>query len=217
MTKAEFAVLVKTMKAVFSDPKFIADDEAMKVWYALLNDIPYEIGSKAVQSYMSTEKFPPTPSDVRKKAEEIVRPAEQEMSELEAWSLVFFAICNSAYNSEREFAKLPELAQRAVGNPQTLKEWAAMSTDTVNSVEQSHFIRNYRAALICKKQEQILPGSLNRWIEEHRQEMINAKVEKLEDKKEVDDGPSEKQSEFEQQSFTDREKDIENLKNHWKL
>lgn len=159
MTKKEFLVIVKGLKAVYSDPKFLADKDAIDVWYGLLCDLPYQVLSAAAQQYMMQETFPPTIAGLRKKAAEIQAPVQDEMSELAAWSLVRKALGNSAYNAESEFDKLPELCQQAVGNPANLHEMALMDMDTVNSVEQSHFIRNYRTMLKRKREDaQIAPA-----------------------------------------------------------
>ena len=128
MTREEFAVLVKAMKAVYSSENFIADKDAFDVWYGLLKDLPYEQANLAIQKYMTSEKFPPTIADIRTKATEIIAPAEESMSELQAWALVRKALRNSGYNSEEEFAKLPEVCQRAVGTAANLKEWALMES-----------------------------------------------------------------------------------------
>lgn len=159
MTKKEFLVIVKGLKSVYSDPKFLAGKDAIDVWYGLLCDLPYQVLSLATQKYMMQEQYPPTIAGLRKKAAEITAPIQEDMSELEAWSLVRKALSNSGYNAEAEFDKLPELCQKAVGNPVNLREMALMDIDMVNSVEQSHFIRNYRTALERKKENaQIMPN-----------------------------------------------------------
>ena len=76
MTREEFAVLVKAMKAVYSSENFIADKDAFNVWYGLLQDLPYEQANLAIQKYMTSERFPPTIADIRTKATEIIAPAE---------------------------------------------------------------------------------------------------------------------------------------------
>ena len=86
------------------------------------------------------------------------------MSELQAWALVQRALRNSGYNSEEEFAKLPEACQRAVGTAANLKEWALMDSDQVATIEQSHFIRNYRASVQRMKEEARLPENVRMLI-----------------------------------------------------
>lgn len=169
MERAEFKTLVKGMKAVYAQPTFIPDQDAFNVWYELLKDLPYEQANIAIQKYMLTEKFPPTISDIRTKANEIVAQVEESMSELEAWSLVGKAISNSGYHAQEEFDKLPEACQRAVGNPSNLKEWAMMESEKVATVEQSHFIRNYRVAVQRMKEEAKIPEHIKKVIEGMRE------------------------------------------------
>ena len=109
---------------------------------------------------MLTEKFPPTIADIREKAMQIVESVDSSMSELEAWSLVRKAVRNSGYHSLEEFEKLPEACQRAVGSAANLKEWALMDSERVETVEQSHFIRNYRTTVQRISEEKKLPESI---------------------------------------------------------
>ena len=149
MTREEFKTLVKGMKAVYAQPTFIPDQDAFNVWFELLKDIPYQQANVAIQKYMLTEK-----------STQIVESVDSSMSELEAWSLVRKAVRNSGYHSVEEFEKLPEACQRAVGSAANLKEWALMDSERVETVEQSHFIRNYRTTVQRISEEKKLPESI---------------------------------------------------------
>ncbi len=172
MTKKEFLVIVKGLKSVYSDPKFLAGKDAIDVWYSLLCDLPYQVLSLATQKHMMQEQYPPTIAGLRKKAAEITAPVHEDMSELEAWSLVRKALSNSGYNAEAEFDKLPELCQRAVGNPANLHEMALMDIDTVDSVEQSHFVRNYRTALDRKRADAQVSHGIMQLIQKAKTEAL---------------------------------------------
>ena len=148
ITKEQFLILVASMKAVYPSEKFLPDDNAAKVWYQLLKDMDYQTLSMAIQRHMMTSPYPPTIADLRKQAV----PEIDQMSELAAWSLVRQAISNSSYHSEEEFRKLPPLIQKAIGNPANLREMASMDVGTVNSVEQSNFMRVYRATVSREKE-----------------------------------------------------------------
>ena len=202
MEREQFKVLVKAMKAVYAQPTFIPDQDAFNVWFALLGDLPYKQAELAVQKHMATEKFPPTIADLRAKANEVVERPAEEMSELEAWALVRKAIGNSNYHAEEEFARLPEVCRIAVGSPANLREWAMMDSDQVATVEQSHFIRNYRAAAKRMTEDRKLPPAFRERIAEHRrkhaelksrdQPEIEAKAEeKIEQAEEKPSGMSE--------------------------
>ena len=170
MDREEFKILVKGMKAVYAQPTFIPDQDAFNVWYALLQDLPYQTANLAIQKYMLTEKYPPTIADIREKA--IGMKAEDtSIGELEAWSLVKKAMSNSGYHAEEEFAKLPEACRIAIGNPAVLREWALMDNFAKHeSVEQSHFINGYRTAVKRMRDDAKIPQNIRILIAESRGE-----------------------------------------------
>lgn len=156
MDRKEFLTLARTMKAVYTDPKFLADNFAIEVWYEMLKDLPYKVAADAIQRHMQTSKFLPTIADLRENVQKNTAP--EEMTAIEAWRLTYRAICNANYHAEEEFNRLPEVIQKTIGSPDTLKEWAKMDTGTVESVEQSHFIRDYNATVKrCKEVESLSP------------------------------------------------------------
>lgn len=170
MTIDEFKILTKGMKAVYSQPTFLPDRDAMLVWYELLKDIPYDKANVAIQKHMCSSPFPPTIADIRKNACEVV--TDNSMNEMSAWNMVYKAICNSAYNADTEFEKLPPVVQRAVGSPATLREWSQMDVDTVQSVERSHFARNYREAVEIESQNRQMPQTMRDRIGMFRSEAV---------------------------------------------
>lgn len=177
MTRDEFKILVKGMKAVYAQQTFLPDKDAFDMWFALLQDLPYKLANVTIQKHMLTEKFPPTPAEIREKAAQMIEVPETEMSELEAWALVRKAIRNSGYHAQEEFDKLPEACREAVGNAANLEEWAKMDYEKVESVGQSHFIRNFRTAVLRIKEEQRLPEQMRKLISEMRESRM-----KIEDK-----------------------------------
>lgn len=160
MTQGEFQKLLTTMKSLYSQPTFIPDENAMELWFDLLKDLDYEQANKALMNHMATSKFPPMPADIREKAAEYV--TSDYMTPLEAWGLAYKAVGNSIYNSKEEFEKLPPIIQKVVGNHETLREWAMMDINDVQTVEQSHFIRSYREECEKDKKVQAMPENLRR-------------------------------------------------------
>lgn len=176
MTREEFKILVKGMKAVYAQVTFIPDQDAFNIWFEMLKDLPYQQVNMAIQKHMMTEKFPPTIADLRTRADEISRKQVEEMSELEAWGHVEKAIRNSIYNAENEFEKLPEACQIAVGTPANLREWAKMDSESVVTVEQSHFIRSYRAAVKRIDENKKLPEQFRCRIETRKKNVIEERT-----------------------------------------
>ena len=143
LTVENFRILVKAMKAVYSQPSFIADEDAFKTWFFMLNDIPYQYLQAGIQAHMQSEKFPPTIAEIRIASAKFMQ-REEEISDLEAWAVVRRAIGRSGYYWKEEFEKLPALVKKAVGRADNLKDWAGMDMETVDSVIQSQFLRSFR-------------------------------------------------------------------------
>ena len=180
ITRDDFKKIIKGLKSVYADPKFIADQYAFDMWYGLLSDLTYEVASMATQAYMQSEKFPPTPADIRKYAMRITAPITDDMSEIEAWGMVSKALKNGYYGAEKEFEKLPPLIKQVIGSPSRLREMSQLDPSEVETVEQSHFVRNYRAKLELSKRERLLNNGLLLEINKMRQDntpQIEVKVD----------------------------------------
>lgn len=175
MTKDEFVVLVKGLRSAYQRENFLGAAEDVGIWYEMLKDLPYEIAHKSVISHISTNKFPPTIAEIRQGAARMVSP--EIPTALDAWSLVYKAICNSSYHAEEEFAKLPPMCQKVIGNPANLREMATMDTNAVKSVEQSHFIKTYNTIAEREKETAALPENIRVLIGKTAERMIgNAQV-----------------------------------------
>ena len=175
MTKEQFKILVKAMKAVYTQPTFIPDQDAFDVWYSMLKDLDYAVASRAVQMHMQTEEYPPTVAGIRKQSVKITENTENDLNEIEAWSIVWKAICNSGYHAEEEFAKFPSVIQRAVHSPAQLREWALLENidGKTITVLQSDFQRTFRVEQQKEREKQKLSPDVARIIREKEIPHIN--------------------------------------------
>jgi len=164
MNKKEANEILSILKATYpagykgmGESDYIA---LVGVWSRVFKDHKYINVSNAIDSVISTNKsgFPPSPGAVMDQL--IKNTSAPEMTEMEAWQLVFKAVKNSAWHSIEEFNKLPEPLKRSVGSPEMLQSWAAMDADTVNSVIQSNFMRTFRARKEQDKEFKALPLSV---------------------------------------------------------
>ena len=155
ITLEQFRTLVKAMWAIYPKATFIPDEEAFKVWYTLLSDIPYETLAQAVQAHLQSNKFPPTPADIREQSQHFLLQ-DEEMYRSEGWAagLVMKAARNSTYGAEEEFAKLPPLVQEAVGSVEALRSLGALAPDVLASVAKGQFLSSYRARVKAHAESQ---------------------------------------------------------------
>ncbi len=113
MTKDEFKILCKGMKAVYPQPTFLPDAYAFKVWYSLLQDLDYTIAQAAIQKYMLINEFPPTIADIRKNAVSVQAGDKKTWSE--GWEEVMKAIGNfGSYREEEALESMSEITRKAV-------------------------------------------------------------------------------------------------------
>lgn len=164
MTYDETLTIMSVLKAAY--PAYYRGmnrkdaDAAVSLWAEMFKDDPAQIVGLAVKSLIATDTkgFPPHIGAVKDAICKLKQP--NEMTEAEAWALVSKATRNSTYNAGEEFDKLPPVVQRIVGTPMQLREWAAMDSDTLQSVVASNFQRSYKIRAKNERDYLALPSSV---------------------------------------------------------
>ncbi len=157
----DFLAMIQATYPNFNPPSKTA---AVNSWTLALEEYEEKAVHTAFKLHMQTNTsgFAPVPGQIIDKIHTMTQP--QELNEMEAWSLVYKAICNSTYNSVLEFEKLPPLVQKAVGLPDSLREWAM--TENLNlEVVMSNFQRAYKAELKRHEELQKMPQNVRQLIE----------------------------------------------------
>ena len=113
MEREEFKILVKGMKAVYTQPSFIPDADAFNVWYMLLKDLEYDIVNVAIQKYMMTETRIPTPADIRNLCASIVVGDKPIWSD--GWEEVLMAIrYHGSYGETEALDSMSDITRQCV-------------------------------------------------------------------------------------------------------
>ena len=153
MTREETVKIIRIM--VDSYPNYKPNDisETVDVWQMMLSDYDYNLVAMALKAYIlsDTSGFAPSIGQLVAKIQTLTKP--QELSEMEAWSLVKKAISNSAYDYVEEFHKLPTIIQKCIGSAYQLKCWA-LDEDFNEQVASSNFARSYRV-MVARQEEYI--------------------------------------------------------------
>lgn len=166
MTRDEVAKMLCVIRSAYPQTysKCSAQDitNMVFVWHSVLEDYTYSQGSAGVRIYLSTDTkgFPPSPGQVIDCIHKAMPEERQKMSSLEAWALVRKALRNSLYNAAEEFKKLPEAVQRALGSADNLKEMSQLDIGCLETVEQSHFLRQYEGIAQQMGEEQKIPSKV---------------------------------------------------------
>lgn len=177
MTREETVKIIRIMVDSYPNYKPNNISETVDVWQMMLSDYDYNLVAMALKAYIlsDTSGFAPSIGQLVAKIQIITKP--QELSEMEAWSLVSKAIRNSSYNSVEEFANLPPLVQRAVGTPDNLRNWAVSDCQTIESVIQSNFLRTYRTVVKRENEINCMPNDIKSLIEKTNANSYKAQIE----------------------------------------
>ena len=144
MTRDEAKRIIQIMCTTYPNfhPSNLTD--TVDVWAMVLEDFTYQEISLALKAYILTDTSGFVPS-VGALVAKVPRAQANELTEMEAWAMVSRAIRNGYYGAEEEFAKLPAVVQKAVGNASNLRQWATTDIGSIESVIQSNFIKTYRS------------------------------------------------------------------------
>lgn len=113
MTKDEFKILAKGMKAVYTYPSFLPDADALNVWYVLLQDLPYEVCSVAIKKYMMTETEVPTVAKIRNICASVTVGEKPLWSD--GWEEVLMSIRRyGSYNEEKALESMSDITKQCV-------------------------------------------------------------------------------------------------------
>ena len=164
MTREEAKKLIIVITYTYPNYKPQDLSMAVDVWAEMLSDYSYEQASNGLKAFITTDTsgFAPSIGQLIDKIHSI-NPQENELNSNEAWAMVYKALCNSNYHAEEEFAKLPELVQKAVGSADNLRSLAG-SSDFNEEVEKSLFTKTYEAVRKRAKEDAKLPEQLRTMI-----------------------------------------------------
>lgn len=179
MTREETTKLIFMIKSTYPKTyeKFTDIDfgNMLEMWSFCFEEYDYNAISLALKAYITTNTtgFPPVPAQLIQIATQ--KSPKKEMSSNEAWGLVYKAIQNGIYGYKEEYEKLPELCQKAIGNPETIRELAVLDPSTVISVEGSHFKRNYEALVKRQREYDRIPESTRVLLESTGESLLEVK------------------------------------------
>lgn len=163
MDKEKFIVLIKALKSAYSKPDFLPDDKAVKVWYAMLQDLPYDVLNLAIQKHIMISEFPPTIAEIRASAADIL------MSDVDDWTEAWRKVLDvmSAYGLAGGYEGLRQLDDPTREAVKRVGYWAICNSENVG-VERANFRTSYEAIVAKKKEELMMSQRLKTQIEDAR-------------------------------------------------
>lgn len=165
MTKAEALKVMAILQAAF--PAFyrgVTKESAtasVNLWAQMFSGETYQEVSAAVMALISTqvEGYPPTIGAVKQMLSKLREP--EKLTPQEAWN-----IASRAAAGNMAWEDIPEQVQRAIGSPNTLREWGAMDLSAFNSVVYSNFLKAYTALDKRETEREMLPQAVKSMLSE---------------------------------------------------
>lgn len=166
MDRKETISILSLMRAAY--PSFYKGvskedaEEIVNLWCDMFHNDPVGIVGAAVKSLIETDEkgYPPHIGAVKEKIRLIT--CNEERTEMEAWNIVFKAICRGIYYSREDFERFPDEIKEIVGGHKQIKHWAMMDSDMVQSVVSSNFQRSYREKMKRKNEFEKLPEDVKK-------------------------------------------------------
>ena len=111
MTKEDFKKIALAIKTTYPTSKILETQDAMNIWYTLLQDLDYRVCQNAVLELISTCKFCPTIAEIREKCSGITSLPIKDYGE--AWETVMRAVSRfGMYNQAEALESLDELTRK---------------------------------------------------------------------------------------------------------
>lgn len=132
----------------------------LSLYYDMFCEYPTPIIVQALKNYIKVNQYPPTIAGLQEQIDFLFN--KQDPAEL--WNLVKKAVCNSAYNSMKEFEKLPLVCQKWAGTHMTLKELSQVDIDTLNTVTRGQFMKTIGSLNQRELAQSTLPDNLKSQI-----------------------------------------------------
>lgn len=148
----DFIKLVKGMKSVYTKDNFLPDEYSIKMWYKLLQDIPYDVLNVSIQRYMLTNKFSPTIADLREIAANIVQGETLDWGN--GWEQVVNGIRKYGFYQESKALETMDDVTR-----QTVKRlgWAQLCMSENIMTDRANFRMIYEQIAERKKKNDVIP------------------------------------------------------------
>lgn len=100
MTKEEFKLFALALKTYYPKEGLLPNSQAMDLWYAQLQDLPYEVASTALNKWVATNKWSPSIADIRSSSTDLVQGETPDWGA--GWQQVVDAIRYYGYNRQDE-------------------------------------------------------------------------------------------------------------------
>lgn len=157
MNGTETLRLLTMIQATYSTFKPTDIELATQIWQSMLNDYSAQEVIAGLKMHIATSKFPPTIADIIEQINSVKYPQIENYEQ--AWDKVLKA-CKHTGTLEC-WSELPDDI-KACTSASSLREWAVMDSEIVNTVVKSNWLKAYKQVQGRKCKYQALPNNVKK-------------------------------------------------------
>ena len=155
MTKEQFKTFALALKTYYPKEGLLPNSPAMDLWYAQLQDLPYEVASTALNKWVATNKWSPTIADIRSESAEIMAGETPDWGK--GWEKVMKCIGAFGYNRQDEALEtMDEITRECVKR----LGWMNLCLSENAMADRANFRQIYEELAIRKHEKRMIPQSV---------------------------------------------------------
>lgn len=159
MDRKQFAMVAAALQTYYPRENLLSTKQALELWFAQLQDIPYEVAEMALNRWVATEKWPPTIADIREQAANIAAGDLEDWGE--GWRQVVSAIGVYGYcNPQEALDSMDEITRECVRR----LGWMELCMSENATADRANFRAMYEALKERKKKERQTPEAIRLMI-----------------------------------------------------
>ena len=190
MTRDETLKILSVLNALYPNDMHIKASTAsdlenkkkliIMTWMKQFENYSYEEVSNAIHVHIASDIYGKAPT-IGKLKSLIQTVTETNITPVEAWNILYSAICHGGYDMHKVYKKLPYEIKACV-TPEQMHEWA-FETDakTCQTVIASNFQRSFQAKQQYLKQMDKIPNTVKIALKQkNAQKLKNSRYEEIE-------------------------------------
>lgn len=140
----------------------------INTWQECLGDLDYQLVLSAVKKTIIETPYPPTISEVRKNAIEMINPTKDNA--LEDWNECYKMICSGSYMTQEEFNSHSEICKAFLGSIDQLRAYSR-NTDFNMDVVRSNFLKQHENLIKREREQKLLPQKMQDFTKQLAEKM----------------------------------------------
>ena len=170
MTKKEFATFTMALKTYFPRENILPNQQAMELWFAQLQDIPYKVAEIGLNKWVSLNKWSPSIADIREMSVSVSHIDLPDWGD--AWEEVCRAIRHfGSYEATKALESLSPLARKTAQR----MGFRDLCMSENPQADRANFRMIYEQLAERERKDMQLSGSLLEQIGKTRTELIESK------------------------------------------